>query len=287
MVDIFGKLKYRNMISVHIPDRRDVMNAEEGNIQTRMDENEAGRGPTFKDLSGKVFDKLTVIRPLETTPHGTLYECRCTCGRTCNKWGYSLTGGRVRSCGASGCRTRRSRAPEKKEPRVAPEDVRIYRFWCELMEVYNRKMWRCRADGSYYPILTVYGGFAWDGFLRWSHSDGGYSDRKILCSLNGYNTLAPFNINEPDGPRGMPVHPKSVEWCYEDQAIEEDRLLIIKPAKVKYYRDPSNGHVYTRVELAERYGMTLATLNSRLNRGWTMEDACLTPVRGGDDEEIE
>ena len=284
-VDVFGKYISQKYNAESHSKWRDVMDMEQGMIPMKKDETEIEHGPTFKDLSGKVFDKLTVIRPVEITPHGTLYECRCTCGRVCNKWGYSLTGGKVRSCGAAGCRVRRSRSPEKdKEPHVAPEDARIYRFWCELMEITNPKMWRCQADGSNYPVVKVVTISQWKGFLQWSRELGGYSEKKVLCSKKGYNTLTLLNSMNPDGPKGIIAYPQSIEWCYEDQAVEEERMFILKPAKVKYYKDPQNGHVYTRAQLAERYDMPLATLNSRLNRKWTMEDACCTPVHEKDDE---
>lgn len=59
---------------------------------------------TFKDLSGRVFGKLTVIKrgPDHITSGGyrfTTWECQCECGKTCCPTAGRLLAGRALSCG--------------------------------------------------------------------------------------------------------------------------------------------------------------------------------------------
>lgn len=53
-----------------------------------------------KDITGKVFGRLTAIRPTEERRgSNTVWECRCKCGNTCHVPIGSLTSGHTRSCG--------------------------------------------------------------------------------------------------------------------------------------------------------------------------------------------
>ena len=55
---------------------------------------------TFKDLTGKVFGKLTAVRCLGKNNHGlTLWECKCECGKTVSVTTCHLTQGHSKSCG--------------------------------------------------------------------------------------------------------------------------------------------------------------------------------------------
>lgn len=66
------------------------------------------KGPVI-DISGRVYGKLTVIRPLEKTPRGLWkFECLCECGKLHSSTKGSLEHGTVKSCGCL-----------KKQPRIA------------------------------------------------------------------------------------------------------------------------------------------------------------------------
>jgi hypothetical protein len=54
----------------------------------------------FKDLIGKKFGRLTVIKNMGLNKHGTfLYKCKCDCGKETIVIGSILATGRVKSCG--------------------------------------------------------------------------------------------------------------------------------------------------------------------------------------------
>lgn len=54
---------------------------------------------TVIDLTGKRFNRLTVIKFSGMRRHQAVWECLCTCGMTFLALGSSLRGGHARSCG--------------------------------------------------------------------------------------------------------------------------------------------------------------------------------------------
>lgn len=71
---------------------------------TRGGSQSCGCIPKFIDLTGKKFERLTVVERLENNKHGhTSWRCVCDCGTTTVAESYSLTSGNYKSCG---CRPR-------------------------------------------------------------------------------------------------------------------------------------------------------------------------------------
>lgn len=57
------------------------------------------RRPTFFDLTGKQFGRLTAIRIREKTYKGRMWECACVCGNKKMAVATMLTHGLIKSCG--------------------------------------------------------------------------------------------------------------------------------------------------------------------------------------------
>lgn len=58
------------------------------------------RAWNFKDLTGQIFERLTVIRLVDKNKHGQLlWECLCKCGNKCIVTGLNLHLKQTRSCG--------------------------------------------------------------------------------------------------------------------------------------------------------------------------------------------
>lgn len=53
----------------------------------------------FKNLSGQVFDRLTVVRRIENVHNKVMYECACVCGNFKNIRSDALINRTTRSCG--------------------------------------------------------------------------------------------------------------------------------------------------------------------------------------------
>lgn len=59
------------------------------------------RACNFKDLTGRVFGRLTVAAFLERRNRTTRWLCRCECGGETQSTSSNLTGGHVTSCGCA------------------------------------------------------------------------------------------------------------------------------------------------------------------------------------------
>jgi len=57
--------------------------------------------PYAKDLTGRRYGKLTVIRPVAKARRGYLWECHCDCGGAKTTPGYNLQRGATHHCGCS------------------------------------------------------------------------------------------------------------------------------------------------------------------------------------------
>jgi len=56
----------------------------------------------FKDLTGKRFGKLTVLKQSnKTSKHGAVWELKCDCGNTSTAVTSDLTSGKIKTCGCS------------------------------------------------------------------------------------------------------------------------------------------------------------------------------------------
>ena len=57
--------------------------------------------PSFRDLSGLRFGKLTVVERAENTHGRTMWRCRCECDGESTVTGGNLSSGRTKSCGCA------------------------------------------------------------------------------------------------------------------------------------------------------------------------------------------
>lgn len=89
--------------------------------------------PSFIDLSGRIFGRLTVLRrgPDHTQPSGKriiTWDCRCACGSGVNTHGQSLRAGVVVSCGCY------NREVHSTHGGTRGGRSKTYRAWCGAKE---------------------------------------------------------------------------------------------------------------------------------------------------------
>ena len=88
----------------------------------------------IKDLTGSVFGRLTVLSLVGTDPHGSIWECQCTCGNITVVPARSLRSGNTKSCGCF----RVEFLPANTSHRLS--NTRIYRCWSGMQSrCYNQK----------------------------------------------------------------------------------------------------------------------------------------------------
>lgn len=57
------------------------------------------RQALFKDISNKIFGRLTALQEISFNKYGSLWECQCACGNYVKALSGSLSSGHVKSCG--------------------------------------------------------------------------------------------------------------------------------------------------------------------------------------------
>jgi len=76
--------------------------------------------PNRHDLTGRLFGKITVLRPAPSKLKRAFWWCRCSCGQEFECKAHTLVHDRKKSCGC----TRYARESNPKEPK--PPRVRVY-----------------------------------------------------------------------------------------------------------------------------------------------------------------
>lgn len=85
----------------------------------------------FKDLTGMVFGRLTVLRraPSNTTRHGAIWECLCSCSNTKSVPSCNLLSGNTTSCGCV-----------HREQIIARNNLLALEPWLVDMNIYVRRL---------------------------------------------------------------------------------------------------------------------------------------------------
>lgn len=130
-------------------------------------------GRVFTDLTGKVFEKLTVIRRSENSPLGAVrWECLCECGRVTVTRASRLQNGETKSCGCT-------RVFKKMH---GMKGLHAYNVWSCMVA-------RCKYTGN--PSYSNYGGRGisypprWDTFQGfWEEMSTGYSEGLSLDRID-------------------------------------------------------------------------------------------------------
>ena len=228
----------------------------------------ARRHPNFKDLTGRRFGRLVVIRWVGNNKRGrALWLCRCDCGAETVVSAGHLLNGNTKSCGCWRIDLPQTRVTHghHRVTKTTPE----YRAWADMIQrCYNPKRKRYKTYGGRpgNPIWVCnswrnsYETFISDMGERPSprHSldridnDKGYTCGKCPeCLANGWTA--------------------NVRWATRhEQANKTTRNLYVE----------FNGKRQTVTEWARELGIKPKTLNFRIFKAkWPLERALTTSVR--------
>jgi hypothetical protein len=143
----------------------------------------------FKNLIGKTFERLTVIKSVGQDKHGkTLWLCNCTCGNTAIVQTSYLTTGNTKSCGC----LKKDRLLERSTIH-GKANTRLYRIWQGM-----KARCLCPTQSSYFN----YGGRGirvcnewvsnFRNFNDWALSTG-YQNNLTIERINNNGNYEPFN----------------------------------------------------------------------------------------------
>lgn len=209
--------------------------------------------PKFKDLSGKRYGRLTVIKPYGKNKYGKyMFVCKCDCGNDFVTLGNGLQSGRTLSCGC--LHSEKSIEKVRALTKHNMSNTRIYNIWHTMIQ-------RC-----YYPkhkSYNYYGGRGITVCNEWLHNFQAFYD---WAMANGYDdslTIDRINVNGN-------YEPSNCRWA----TLKEQANNTRNNHYITY-----KGTTRTIAQWADKLGISKDTLYARFKNGWTVEKALTTPQK--------
>jgi hypothetical protein len=203
----------------------------------------------FKDLTGRVIGRLTVIKRVKIDNGEYRWLCKCECGVEKLYYSSVLTQETTKSCGCLASEIRKS----------------IHKthgmFGTRLYSIFQSMLDRCYSDKHRaYKIYSSRGTIIckeWledrTKFFEWALTNG-YKDNLTIDRIDNNGNYEPSNCR----------------WCtYKEQSRNRSDNLIIDGVKLLKEYDKVNP------------GIKYNTIYNRIYRwGWSIEKALNTPLRG-------
>ena len=205
----------------------------------------------FVDLSGQEFGRLTIIKRSGDKSGRTAWLCKCECGTEKEIRGSHITTGKIVSCGCFD-------ADRKyKNGLSMGENGRIYKIHHGMIDrCYNEKNKRYKNYGGRGIVVCN----------EWLEETSGLINFHDWAIKNGYSedlTIDRSNVNGN-------YEPSNCKWATDTEQRNNktnSRFLTI------------NEETKTVAEWSRESGVSVPTIRSRLNLGWTGEKL-LSPPRG-------
>lgn len=197
-----------------------------------------------EDLTGKRFNKLTVIGRDGTYPSGNIrWLCRCDCGGLTHVTGHSLKSGAVK-----GCKCVLSERMTRLNTKHGGFGTRLYEIW--------RQMHR-RCYGTKTKSYPNYGGRGITICDEWRE----FEPFRDWALANGYAEDLTIDRIDVDGN----YSPENCRWATDKEQSNNRR----SNHQVEY-----NGEIHTISEWADKYGVSQRKLRPRLDKyGWQLKPA--------------
>lgn len=196
----------------------------------------------IKNLSGQVFGLLTVKLFYGTENGHAKWLCNCTCGGQWIGVGYSLTSGQTKSCGCLSVKHKESGS-------------RLYKVWQDML---NRTR---NTNLSNYERYGARGIAVDKNFMDYLEF------KKCLLEEAGEWPGSGYSLDRINNNKGY--EPGNLRWATPKQQQRNTRFNRIITI---------NGEVLAFSAAVEKYGKTCyQTIMSRINNGWTTEEAFFTP----------
>ncbi len=209
--------------------------------------------PKLTDLTGSKFGRLIVLRRVNNSKSGKLqWLCQCRCGNTKIITGYHLKSGATKSCSClSREKTIRRNMSGVQHGHCRGRPSKVYEVWHGIIG-------RCTnfKDKRY----NNYGGRGITVCKQWMKFENFLEDMGEVPK--GYQ------IDRIDNDKGYCR--KNCRWT---------TAKLNSRNKRNNHLETYNDKTRTLVEWAEELKMNYSTLLNRITRGWTIEEAFMTPVR--------
>lgn len=208
------------------------------------------------DIVGKKFNRLTVLSFDHKKPHPNptkgyfyFYKCQCECGNITVVKRERLISLETKSCGCYGKELRHSLLATKREL-----NYRLYRIWCGMKQrCYNPNNERYIHYGNKGISICSEWLENYDNFYNWAINNG-YSEKLSIDRIDNNSNYEPSNCRWTNA---------------KNQATNRTTTNFIT----------YNNQTLSISEWSCKLGINRYTLDSRIERGWSIEKAFNTPVR--------
>ena len=206
------------------------------------------------DLTGHTYNLLTVVEEASKSLGGRVHwVCRCACGITVTVASNNLRNGHTKSCGCHKSAKWAEIITTHGLSRKHPDE---YKIW---------KGMRSRCYDTGYKNYDRYGG-------RGVTIDGTWEDFDVFFKDMGPRPGPGYSVERKDN--DGPYAPGNCMWATRKvQANNRSSNCIVY----------AFGEKLTLSQAVQKYssplGIKYATVQARLARGWSMEDALTAPVK--------
>lgn len=205
------------------------------------------------DRVGQRFGRLVVTSFAGVLPGWIkLWECRCDCGNAVTVRANNLTNGTTKSCGCLKMEILIQRSTKHGLTGGHGHYTRPYRIW---LNIRRRCLSKKCQDWKFYGGRGITVCNEWDDyavFFAWSMA-------------NGYEKH--LTIERVENNKGY--SPDNCKWA--TRKVQSNNRRSNHNIEFK-------GQVKTLQQWAEEIGMAYTAILGRINRGWPIEKALLTPI---------
>lgn len=209
--------------------------------------------PSFLDLSGKTFSRLTAISRDASKVSRVHWLCKCSCGRSCVIASSKLINGHTQSCGC--LHVERSSSANMKHGQSSypnsGNSTKEYNTWAMMKR-------RCTNKTS--ADYMIYGGRGIKVCDRWLTFELFFMDMGAAPSAH-------HSIDRIDG--NGPYSPENCRWA--DTKTQGRNRSITEFLEYNGERLPIGAW-------SEKTGIPYKRIHARLSRGWTIAKALTTPM---------
>lgn len=214
--------------------------------------------PSFNDLTGKRFGRLTVLKMASRDKKGRIrWLCICECGNFRCVYPNHLKSGATQSCG---CLSREFRTLRGHNSKIGERTRKHGDFGTKLYGVWAGMKRRCQNPNTKH--YKDYGGRGIEVCKEWQK----YEVFKRWALATGYNEGLSIERMDVDGD----YCPSNCKWI----PLKEQPNNTRRTVRLEY-----QGELYTLKEIAEMTGLKRRTIKGRYERGWSVEEIIKTGIK--------
>lgn len=255
----------------------------------------------FEDLTGKKFNKLTVLYRTSdhissSGKHFAKWHCKCDCGNETDVITAKLKNGTTKSCGCLKISMVKERSTTHGMTRT-----RIYNIWNGIYtRCYNKNHASYKQYGNRGIAMCPewLGEHGFENFFEWSMKNG-YAENLTIDRIDNDGNYEPTNCRWSDNKeqqrnkrnnfvvsfkgKEVPLSVVSEETgidratlsCRIKRGMTAEEAVCFEKEMIEF-----NGEKKTITQWARDLGISFNTLYSRLHScNWTVEKALATPAR--------